>query len=58
MVARLTGVVLLLVRASSPPAAPPLWLVLVAFKDSHLHRLAILPLLLSETGQDQYQRCR
>ena len=57
MVARLTGVVLLLIL-SSPLTAPPLQLVHVAFKDSHLRRLAILPLLLNETSQDQYQRCR
>ena len=36
MVARLTGVVLRLVWASSPPTVPPLRLVLVAFKVSHL----------------------
>ena len=53
MVARFTGVVLLLVWASSPPTAPPLRQVLVAFKVSHLSRLATLPLLLSGTGQDQ-----
>ena len=56
MVARLTGVVLLLVL-SSPLTAPPLELVLVAFKVSHLRQLAILPHLLNKTSQDQYQRC-
>ena len=54
MVARLTDVVLLFVWASSP-TAPPLQLVLVAFEVSHLRRIAILALPLSETGRNQYQ---
>ena len=57
VVVRLTDIVLLLVWACFLPTVPPLWLVLVAVKVSHLRQLAILPLLLSETCRNEYQHC-
>lgn len=58
VVARLTGVVLLFVWASSPLTAYPFWLVLLAFEVTHLCQLTILTLQLSESSEIEFQCSR